>query len=358
MKQERSFTMTHIRKLLTSTCLAGAMVVAGSIAAADEHGPPDEVTRWVFQPCFDHTDAGWDNGIVPWIEAVERVTEGTVQIRLEPAGALVSGAEAFGATIAGSIDVTACWATVYGGDMPEGMLAFGMAMGAETSEQAWEAMWGEPDYRIGDLVQEAAEERGLRWVGWSNQGPNAMFTTFRVDSLDDLAGKPMRAGGPQAIFHSTMGGSPVSMGAGDIYTAIRLGTIEGTYWDTGGINDMSFHEVVNYAIMPGWAPAQHQEIFVNLDAWNALTDWQREQIDGIFEEVYFETSRMHAEGVEQALQDLVDAGGEVIHLSDEEVARMREVSINEVWPQVAAQSERNARGVELWTKYLQDKGLY
>jgi TRAP-type C4-dicarboxylate transport system substrate-binding protein len=185
-----------------------------------------------------------------------------------------------------------------------------------------------------------------------------MFTKFRVDSLDDLAGKPMRAGGPQAIFHSTMGGSPVSMGAGDIYTAIRLGTIEGTYWDTGGINDMSFHEVVDYAIMPGWAPAQHQEIFVNLDAWNALTDWQREQIDGIFEEVYFETSRMHAEGVEQALQDLVDAGGEVIHLSDEEVARMREVSVNEVWPQVAAQSERNARGVELWTKYLQDKGLY
>lgn len=148
------------------------------------------------------------------------------------------------------------------------------------------------------------------------------------------------------------------MGAGDIYTAIRLGTVEGTYWDTGGINDMSFHEVVDYAIMPGWNPAQHQEIFINLDAWNALTDWQREQIDGVFEEVYFKTSEMHAEGVEEALQDLVDAGGEVIHLSDEEVARMRAVSIAEVWPQVAAQSELTARGVELWTDYLREAGLY
>jgi len=350
--------VTRTYELMTFACLAGALALSAGIAAAETDGPPDEVTRWVFQPCFDNTDAGWDKGVVPWIEAVERVTEGSVEIRLEPAGALVSGGEAFGATVAGSIDVTACWATVYGGDMPEGMLAFGMAMGAETSEQAWEAMWGDPDYRIGDLVQEAAEERGLRWVGWSNQGPNAMFTKFRVDSLDDLAGRPMRAGGPQAIFHATMGGSPVSMGAGDIYTAIRLGTVEGTYWDTGGINDMSFHEVVDYAIMPGWAPAQHQEIFVNLGAWNALTDWQRAQIDGIFEEVYFLTSEMHAEGVEEALQDLVDAGGEVIHLSDEEVARMRDVSINEVWPQIAAQSERTARGVELWTKYLQDKGLY
>ena len=67
---------------------------------------------------------------------------------------------------------------------------------------------------------------------------------------------------------------------------------------------------------------------------------------------------MHAEGVAQALQDLVDAGGEVIHLSDEEVARMREVSISEVWPQVAAQSELTARGVELWTAYLQEIGLH
>lgn len=344
---------------MRSTLLSlGALALSGSLAVAQENGPPDEVTEWVFQPCFDQSDAGWANGVMPWVEAVEEATEGTVKIRVEPVGALTSGSEAFGAAAAGMTDGTACWATVYGGDMPEGMLAFGMAMGANSTEEAWEAMWGNPDYRIGDIVQEAANERNLHWVGWSNQGPNAMFTKFRVESMEDLSGKKMRAGGPQAIFHSTMGGSPVSLDAGDIYTAIRLGTVEGTYWDTGGIDDMSFHEVVDYAIMPGWNPAQHQEIFVNLDAWNGLTDWQREQINGVFEEVYFETSRMHAEGVEEALQILRDAGGEVITLSDEEIARMRQKSIEEVWPQVAAQSDRTAKGVELWTKYLKDIGAY
>ena len=43
-------------------------------------GPPDEVTEWVFQPAFDSGDAGWDNGVVPWIEAVEEATEGTVKV--------------------------------------------------------------------------------------------------------------------------------------------------------------------------------------------------------------------------------------------------------------------------------------
>ncbi|MDE0209068.1 MAG: TRAP transporter substrate-binding protein DctP, partial [Boseongicola sp.] len=204
-------------------------------------------------------------------------------------------------------------------------------------------------------VQAAANARNLHWVGWTNQGPNAMFTTFRVERLEDLDGKKMRAGGPQAIFHSTMGGAPVSMNAGEIYTAIKLGTIDGTYWDTGGIDDMSFQEVINYAIMPGWNPAQHQEIFVNLQSWNALTDWQRKQIEGVFEETYFLTSKMHADGVEEALQILRDAGGEVIVFSEEEIARMRAKSIADVWPQVAAASAGNAEGVEIYKRFLEDK---
>ena len=35
-------------------------------------------------------------------------------------------------------------------------VAFGMAMGADNTEEAWEVMWGNPDYRVGDIVQEAA----------------------------------------------------------------------------------------------------------------------------------------------------------------------------------------------------------
>jgi len=333
---------------------AGAMALGTSMAVAQD-GPPDEVTEWTFQPAFDQTDAGWDNGLIPWVEAVEEATEGTVKIRVEPAGALVSGSEAFGAAAAGVTDGYAGWGSVYGGDMPEGMLAFGLAMGANNTQEAWEVMWGNPDYRVGDIVQAAANARNLYWGGWTNQGPNAMFTNFRVEKIEDLDGRKMRAGGPQAIFHSTVGGSPVSMNAGEIYTAIKLGTIEGTYWDTGGIDDMSFHEVIDYAIMPGWNPAQHQEIFINLQSWNALTDWQREQINGVFEETYFETSRMHAEGVDEALQILRDAGGEVIEMSDEEVARMRDVAIEQVWPQIADASEGNAKGVEIFKRFLEDK---
>lgn len=347
-----------MRKLATSTGVAllgvTALGLSASIASAQD-GPPDETTEWVIQPCFDSGDAGWASGIIPWARAVEEATEGTVQITVEPAGAITSSGEAFGAAVAGVTDGTACWATVYGGDMPEGMLAFGLPMGAESPEEAWEVMWGE-DYGAGHVVQEAANEIGLQFAGWTNQGPNAMFTTFEVNTLDDFEGRKMRAGGPQAMFHEAIGGVPVSMGPGDIYTAIRLGTVEGTYWDTGGIDDMSFHEVIDYAIMPGWNPAQHQSTYINLDSWNALTQWQRDQIMGIFKETYFETSRMHADGVEAALQAVRDEGGEVVELPPEEVKRMREIAINEVWPQIAEQSDLAAEGVAIYRRFLEDKG--
>lgn len=341
---------------LAIAVLSTYMLVASSTVAAEKYEKPDKVTKWLFQPCFDSSDAGWANGVIPWIKAVETATEGTVTIKLEPAGAITSGSEAFGATAAGMIDGYAGWASVYGGDMPEGMLAFGMAMGANNYRDAWAAMFGDPKYQIGKLVQEAANERNLQWVGWTSQGPNAMFTKFPVHKLEDLKGQKMRAGGPQALFHSAMGGAPVSMGAGDIYTSIKLGTIDGTYWDTGGIDDMAFQEVVKYAILPGWCPSQHQEIYVNLDSWNKLTQWQRDKINSVFMSTYFETSRMHAVGVEEALEILKKSGGQVINLSDEEITRMREKAISDVWPKVAEKSERTAKGVKLWMQFLKDIG--
>jgi len=342
--------------LLAALLAVAIFALPGAGISEEKYGKPDKVTKWVFQPCFDSSDAGWANGLVPWIKAVEEATEGSIQIKLEPAGAITSGSEAFGATAAGMIDGYAGWATVYGGDMPEGMLAFGMAMGADNYRDAWAAMFGDPKYRIGELVHAAANDRNLQWVGWTSQGPNAMFTKFPVHKMEDLAGKKMRAGGPHALFHAAMGGAPVAMGGGDIYTALKLGTIDGTYWDTGGIDDMAFQEVIKYAIMPGWCPSQHQEIFINLDKWKALNQWQRDRINGIFMSTYFETSRMHALGVEEALEILKKAGGEVIHMSEEEVARMRAKAIADVWPKVAEKSERSAKGVELWKEFLMDIG--
>ncbi len=65
---------------------------------------------------------------------------------------------------------------------------------------------------------------------------------------------------------------------------------------------------------------------------------------------------MHAQGVDEALEILKKSGGEVIHMSEAEVKRMREKAIKDVWPKVAEKSDRSAKGVALWKEFLEDIG--
>src|SRR5690625_6346256 len=103
---------SYSRLFRTSVVSLGVITLSATGTLAQD-GPPDEVTEWVFQPAFDQSDAGWANGLIPWVAAVEEATEGTVKIRVEPAGALISGSEAVGAAAAGMTDGYAGWATVY-----------------------------------------------------------------------------------------------------------------------------------------------------------------------------------------------------------------------------------------------------
>ncbi len=148
----------------------------------------------------------------------------------------------------------------------------------------------------------------------------------------------------------------MAMPGGEIYMAIKLGTIEGTFWDTGGTDDMKFYEVIDYAIQPGWAPNQCQEIYVGLDSWNALTQWQRDRIDDVFMPNYFESSRLHYAGVLEALKAIEDYGGEVIYLSDIEIARMTQRCVELVYPKVAELSAGSAQAIELQKEFLRDVG--
>lgn len=347
-------TKKGILQLIGVICLTA--LAALPLGASEEYGPPKKITKWVFQPMFHPGDAGWDFGIVPWTEAVTKATKGTVTFQLLPVGSITSGAEAFAATAKGTLDVTAGWATVYGGVLPEGHLAYGMSFGALDWEEAWDAMWGDPKYRIGDIVQRAANKANVHWVGWTSQGNNVAYTKFPVSKWEDFTGRKMRAGGPHALFHRAMGGVPVVMPVAEIYMALKLGTIEGSYYDVASLEKMKFHEVTNHIVFPPWNSAQHQETFVNLASWNALNQWQRDRINEVFKPTYFETSRLHQVSAKKGLETFVKSGGKIITLSDKEVLRMRARVIEQVWPEVAKLSPDVARGVEIWKRFLSDKG--
>jgi len=319
--------------------------------------PTTEVTEWKFQPCYGPgVESCWKGNLLPWIDMVEKATKGTVKVTPLAVGSIASSDESFPATQEGAIDVWAGWATVYGGIMPEGMLAYGQSLACEDSGEAWEIMWGNPAYRIGDIVQEAAHRNNVHWAGWTNCGFNQAFTNFPVTKWEDFQGHKMRAGGPQAVFFDAMGGSTVAMPWGDIYMSIKLGTIEGLFGDIASIGPSKLHEVVKYEIRPAWNAVQSEEIFVNLDSWNALEQWQRDAIMAHFEDHFWTSSMNFEDYVKESRETCYDYGVEVLQMSDEEIARMTQRVVEKVWPGVAELSPDCARGIEIYKQFLRQKG--
>ena len=75
-------------------------------------------------------------------------------------------------------------------------------------------------------------------------------------------------------FFADMGASMIRTKAGDVYTALERGTVDGYGWPTQGVLDLGWQEVTGYRVDPAFYRASIESI-MNLDQWNKLEDPQK-----------------------------------------------------------------------------------
>ena len=65
----------------------------------------------------------------------------------------------------------------------------------------------------------------------------------------------------------------------------------------------------------------------------------------------------HVAGTEKSVRDAVQGGyTELVELPDDVVAELREIAITQVWEELAAKSDRMARGIEIIKQQSRDYG--
>lgn len=106
--------------------------------------------------------------------------------------------------------------------------------------------------------------------------PEEVFFHSRVkfESLDDLKKLKCRCMGDGGEIMKRMGIATVIIPGGDIYEAMKRGTIDAFEYSTLASNwDIHFNEVAKYVYMsPSRAPSDPQVVFVNKEAWDALPE--------------------------------------------------------------------------------------
>jgi TRAP-type mannitol/chloroaromatic compound transport system substrate-binding protein len=104
---------------------------------------------------------------------------------------------------------------------------------------------------------------GTQMGGWFNK---------EINSVDDLAGLKMRIPGFGGEVLKKVGGTPVNIPGGELFTALQNGTIDATEW-VGPMNDLAFglFRAARHYYYPGWhEPGTALEALVNREALEAL----------------------------------------------------------------------------------------
>jgi TRAP-type C4-dicarboxylate transport system substrate-binding protein len=297
-----------IRKMLCSAIAILALASSTVLAAAETK----ELKFSLFTP--DHHWA-MDKVFRPFAEEIEQKTNGEIKIVFFTGGALGGSNEQLSIVQSGLADLT-WFPTVYARNrfpVSESVLLpffFDNATDASRAMSAVQREYLEPEY---DTV---------KLISFSVTSPSALLTSKPVTSLADLSGLNLRgSGGGQTKLLGDLGANVVSVAVSDTYLSLQRGTIDGTIFPLASAPGYNLEEVIKYVNRLSFS-ATPLAILGNMDMWDSLTPEQQE--------IFMEAGRHASENMgagydaedEAGLQKILDAGGEVTTLSEEEQAQI------------------------------------
>lgn len=162
-----------------------------------------------------------------YIERVNKNGKGVVQVRLLGGPEVAPAFEQFQALRTGIADMTHSAGAYYAGETIEGA-----AMSLVKPDDIYKWLEALRKTAAMKIINEAyAKKSSTRFVGILVGGTGFRFLMAKpIANLDDLKGKRIRASGAQdARAIQYLGGSPQTIPANELYTALQRGVVDGAY---------------------------------------------------------------------------------------------------------------------------------
>lgn len=230
------------------------------------------VTTW--PPNFP----GLGTGANTMARYLNEASGGRIEVQVFAAGELVPAFEVFDAVSAGTADLGHGGAYYWRNKLEIAQLFGAVPFGLNAAEMnGWLyygdglELWREA-YEPFNLVPFPAGNTGAQMGGWFNK---------EINSIADLQNLKMRLPGLGGEVLRAVGGTPVALPGGEIFTSLKTGVIDATEW-VGPYNDIAFglHKAAKYYYYPGWhEPGPTLELTVNKTLWDEFPD----DIKAIFE---------------------------------------------------------------------------
>ncbi|MBF9033242.1 hypothetical protein HKCCE2091_03240 [Rhodobacterales bacterium HKCCE2091] len=247
---------------------AAAAALAAAPALAEDYNyatfvPPQAANNVIaLQPAFD---------------AIAEETGGDVAIEIFAGGQLLGGADMLAGVRDGIADLGFVIPVYAPSDLPNSVVISDMMpYGADPVAVAGASL----ETLLMDCPQCVQEfsDNNLVFLGGHVPTPYRLLCREEVASLDDVQGLRMRGGsGAMSRIAQALGGTPVNMGAGDMYEALERGQLDCVVGPIAWLRQYSLGEVVGSVLgEPLGVLGGLGLVTWNMDSWNALSDEQKQ----------------------------------------------------------------------------------
>jgi TRAP-type mannitol/chloroaromatic compound transport system substrate-binding protein len=228
-----------------------------------------QVFKWKLVTSWPKNYPGLGTTPERFAKDVEAMSNGRLKVKVYGAGELVPAFEVFDKVSIGTAEMGHSAAYYWKGKIPASQFFTAIPFGMNAQEvNGWLhhgggiELWQEL-YKPYNLIPAAGGNTGVQMAGWFKK---------EINSVDDLKGLKMRIPGLGGEVLEKLGGVPLSLTGGEIFTALQTGAIDATEW-VGPYNDLAFglNKAAEFYYYSGWhEPGANLEFLINQDAFASL----------------------------------------------------------------------------------------
>ncbi|MEX0955519.1 MAG: TRAP transporter substrate-binding protein [Rhizobiaceae bacterium] len=213
-----------------------------------------------------------------FIDNVEAMSGGRVDIEMFWSSAVVATVEGFDAAASGILDGEMHGASYQTGKNPAFQFVGDPMGGYDTPWELYSFFYFGGGMQAANELYEA---HNMHLVGWWTGGQEAMSSSKPLRGPADLKDWKFRSPpGLETEIFAELGASPIVMDFTEVFTALETGIIDGADASSLANNvGMGLYDVVKHATYPGFHSMPVDHVAFNLDVWNGFPD----DIKAIFE---------------------------------------------------------------------------
>ncbi len=302
-----------LKRLIAATVACCSLSTLPTCLFADELVLPSEVAASHWKTRY----------MKEFAEAVDKGTDGELEVKIFPAGQLYNDQDALAALGTGAVHMV--WPVsvrVESVDPRAGVINLPFALDAERMANQCYADG------LTELLSSYVEPRQLKILGLLRTADLFfIFSDRNVQKLEDLKGSKIRVTGGRVFLDTirSVDASPVSMAASEMSTALAQGAIDGVFTSAAGWAEM-IGSTGKYAYYVPNLSMSTYAVVVDRGWFEGLPEQQQKAIEAAFDEMIPRQWQEVAVEDQKLIDKMVAEGAEFHTASAEDVQKWKELS--------------------------------